>query len=210
MLRRYLLFGKIGREDDEKYRILSVFNMQIDNKEIELKLPLTNTQDIIDKLISLEAIFISEVTQHDYLYDSPFIDFKKKDEALRLRHEICEENEKVFLTYKGPATFSSEGHKIREEHEVEVSDFAKMQKILKGLRFENTAIVKKIRRTYRVNDIIIAVDSLPFGDFIELEGDAKKSEIVRQKLGLGTVEPIKKGYIFLQMEWEGKNNPINK
>ena len=180
------------------------------NQEVELKLPLSNKENIIKKLLAFGGLFISEVTQKDYLYDAPLIDFKKKDEALRVRKEIFGNEEKIFLTYKGAATFSPKGHKIREEHEVEVSDFTKMQKILKGLRFENTAIVKKIRRTYHLNDIIIAVDSLSFGDFIELEGDAKKSEIVRQKLGLGTVEPIKKGYIFLQMEWEGKNNPINK
>lgn len=81
-----------------------------------------------------------------------------------------------------------------------------MQHILEGLRFEKKAVVEKIRRTYHLNDLVIAVDSLPFGDFIELEGDAEKSESLRRHLGLGEVESIKIGYIRLHEEWEKEKN----
>lgn len=68
--------------------------MQQDNKEVELKLPVKNKKDIIEKLNKLGAVFISEVRQQDYLYDSPYIDFQKKDEACRLRKEILKKVKK--------------------------------------------------------------------------------------------------------------------
>ena len=175
-------------------------------QEVELKLPLVDKKTTLQKLHDLKAVFISEVKQRDYLYNSSFYSFVERDEALRLRHELSGSNEKVYVTYKGPATFSPTGHKIRDEYEVTVSDFIIMKQILEALQFEKAAIVEKVRATYQLDGIMVAIDTLPFGEFIELEGDAQKSERVRHQLGLSTVEPIKKGYIVLQKEWERKNN----
>ncbi|HUD44604.1 MAG TPA: class IV adenylate cyclase [Patescibacteria group bacterium] len=172
-------------------------------QEVELKLPISNKEEIIKKLENLGAVYISKFKQSDYLFNSDgFFDFAIKDEALRLRLEKSEDEEKVHLTYKGPPSFSAEGHKIRDEYEVVVSDFETTKNILLAIRFKDTALVEKVRTTYHLNDIIVAIDELKFGLFIELEGDAKKSEELRKQLGLGSVTPIKKGYIFLQRDWE--------
>lgn len=172
--------------------------------EIELKLPITDKKEIIKKLTQLGAKFISETKQIDYLFNSSYFNFAKKDEAFRLRHEIFPGGEKAYITYKGKARFSKAGHKKRDEYEVEVSDFHKMMQIIESLRFTLALKVEKIRSTYHLNDIIIAVDTLPFGDFLELEGDPAKSQTLRQDLGLANVSAMKKAYYHLQEEWEKK------
>jgi len=170
------------------------------DKEVELKIPLSNKKEIEKTLQMLGAIFISEVKQIDYLFNPPDSHFSQTSEAFRLRHEVSEDLEKAFLTYKGSATFSKIGHKIREEYEVEVSNFSTMKNILEHLHFNVELLVEKVRRTYHLGDIVVAVDSLPFGDFIELEGEANKSQVLRKKLGLGNIEAIKKTYYDLQKE----------
>ncbi len=172
------------------------------NQEVELKLRIESRKEIIEKIEKLGATFISEATQTDYAYNSPVIDFGKTGEAFRLRHEVFGNGKKAYLTYKGSAAFSDEGHKIREEYEVEVSDFLKIKKILEALKFFLVLKVEKVRKTYHLDNVVIAVDALPFGDFVELEGDPVRSQMLRQKLGLADVMPIKKAYYDLQKEWE--------
>lgn len=175
---------------------------KVDSQEVELKLPIINKEDIIEKLIKLGAVFISDTEQTDYLFNPPDSHFAKTGEAFRLRHEKFEKIEKAYITYKGSAKFSSQGHKIRVEYEIEVSDFKKAKQILEALHFQVVKQIKKNRKTYHREDIIVAVDTLAFGTFIELEGDSVKSQKLREALGLGNVEPIKKAYYDLQEEWE--------
>ncbi len=175
-------------------------------EEIELKVTINkkDKQRIRKLLLKLGATFEGKSRQKDYLFNSTYFDFAKTDEALRIRDEQTATSRHVFLTYKGSPKFNSDGHKIREEYETEVANFEIMQKILLAIRFKKRIYIEKIRMSYILGNLKIAIDKLRFGTFLEIEGNEKEIEVLRIKLGLQDATPIRKGYAHLQEEWENR------
>jgi adenylate cyclase class 2 len=112
--------------------------------------------------------------ENDTYFNHPHRDFRKSDEALRLR--LCQNCS--ILTYKGPRL--SGRAKTRVEYEVPVGDMETMRKVLTSLGFIESGRVFKEREKYRLRDIEIAIDSVEgLGDFVELEKrgiDREKAE----------------------------------
>ncbi len=93
-----------------------------------------------------------------------------------------------------------------------------MIKILDELGFYELCRVKKLRKTYLLEDLIITLDDVTdLGEFIEVEGKAsndqefkeKKDEIFKllKKLRLSTVEISQRSY--LEMLLDGKKGLSN-
>ncbi|MHA1252783.1 MAG: class IV adenylate cyclase [Candidatus Helarchaeota archaeon] len=66
--------------------------------EVEIKVPISDKNKIIQKLKNIGFIFKKSVIQKDIYFQHPSRNFVKTDEALRIR----ETPEEVFLNYKGP------------------------------------------------------------------------------------------------------------
>lgn len=170
------------------------------DKEIEVKFQISNKKDIVQKLVHLGANFESKKKQIDILYNSKYFDFGKLDQALRLRVEKSDRKSAV-LAFKGTPKITRNGHKVRDEYETKVNPkTARM--ILTSIGFEEVAVIEKTRLYYKLGNLEVAIDELKFGTFIEIEGAPKDIESLRQKLGLKNTKPVKRGYIFLQIEWE--------
>jgi adenylate cyclase class 2 len=145
--------------------------------EVEVKARVEDPKDVERAIIALGAAPIGIENQADTYYNTPFHDFAKTDEALRIRVQ----DNKYLLTYKGPKMdrFS----KTREEFEVEINDANNMGNILSSLGFFPVATIVKKRKKYRMGDFFIAIDNVRnLGDFIEVEINLKESRNYEEKV----------------------------
>lgn len=158
--------------------------------EIELKFKIENYKDIVEKLQKFFNLNSSayEVT---IMYDEEKKLFNK-DARLRLRRifDLKTGEEKTEISYKKPKT--RKGIKIEEEYEVIVSNFKEIEIILNKIGFSKISSYERIRDTFKKNNIKITVDSFPFGDFLEIEGEFEKIKEIAEKLKLDMSKNITK------------------
>ncbi len=119
---------------------------------------------------------------------------------LRLRQDsVCR------LTVKAPPEFSSDEitdhpagqFKIFREYEVTVSDFQTMSDMLKQLGFYPRQIYEKHRETFRLCHTELCLDTLPYGHFLEIEGEGENIRHVARLLGLDWEKRITANYLRL-------------
>ncbi len=128
----------------------------------------------------------------------------------------------ALLTFKGPVGAPRRGakrasekigkkegapaYKIREEHEIRVSDQEEASRIIEGLGFRPCFRYEKFRTTYRlpgIRNLKLEVDETPIGLFLELEGPGREIDRAAARLGFGRAEYITKSYGALFMEERG-------
>lgn len=124
----------------------------------------------------------------------------------------------ALLTYKGPGPSgrglkgASAGqeeaspYKIREEHEVRLSDHAEAERIIEALGFRPSFRYEKFRTSYRLprmKNLKVEVDETPIGLFLELEGPRGQIDRAARLLGFGRADYINKSYGELFMEERG-------
>jgi adenylate cyclase, class 2 len=128
----------------------------------------------------------------------------------------------ALLTFKGPAgapqrgakraaekigkTKTAPAYKIREEHEIRVSDQEEVSRIIEGLGLRPCFRYEKFRTTYRlpgIRNLKLEVDETPIGPFLELEGPRREIDRAAARLGFGPAEYITKSYGALFMEERG-------
>lgn len=168
---------------------------------IEVEVKASAPADIASRIIAIGGIPKVVENHLDLYFNSPIRDFKRSDEALRIR--IKEGGAR--LTYKGPKLDSTT--KSRQEMTVRIDDVQQMQEILQALGFVLSAQVKKRRSKYIYQDLTIAVDEVEgLGCYVEVEGQgAGDYEHVRQKVvyvmsQLGLAQFIRSSYLELLEE----------
>ncbi len=167
------------------------------NTEIEAKLKVDSLSEIERKLSELGAEFLAEQLQTDYHFDDANTTLTKTDRCLRLRKQMVGKNESLFLTYKGAKEKSN--FKRRQEIEFEIKDADSVRKLLSALGYEQSLVVEKKRRLWKLGDCEVALDRLPLlGDFVEIEGpDEGKIAAVQKSLGLTDLPHITESYASL-------------
>lgn len=139
--------------------------------EAELKASLADlsTEAARDRALALGFVPEDEVRERDIYWNGIDRDFRRTDEALRLRSvQRPGGDEESLLTYKGPKL--DQVSNARTEHETAVSDGETAKKLLEALGFRPAAVVEKVRRTYRLEDVKLCLDAVAeLGDFLELE-----------------------------------------
>lgn len=137
--------------------------------EVEIKAKIENPKYEIEKLDKLGAKYSHTERQHDIYFNAPDKDYKKTDEALRIRKIPKNDTEfEKILTYKGPKL--NDISKTRKEIEVKISSITKMSEILENLGFKKSATVDKIRRIFTYENYTITIDKLEkLGTYMEIE-----------------------------------------
>lgn len=157
--------------------------------EIEKKYRLTTEQRnfLEQRLPELGAEFKSEVFEENTLYRGKGLEVKRA--LLRLRRVGAS----ATLAYKEslPGTSSI---KRRREDETLVHDPESMNAILAALGFVPGLIYEKRRRTWRLGAAEIVLDELPFGLFMEIEGDESEIEAIEAKLEIKGLKHEKATY----------------
>lgn len=99
--------------------------------------------------------------------------------VLRLRQD-----DKVRVTYKGD-THTENGVLVRTEIEFTADNLEVTRKLFEALGYQVVVIYEKYRRVYRLGDVEVVLDEMPFGDFMEIEAsNSVLIEGVAQMLGL--------------------------
>lgn len=149
-------------------------------KEIELKILEINEKEMIKRILALGAKKIMKKT----LFEEHLFDFK--DKSIKKAHNLCrlrKEGNKTFLNFKFKGRQHKTFFKVAEENQVEVSDFALMEIILKRLGLNPVTHRKKTRISYRLGEVRFEIDKYPeIPAYLELEGPEKAIREVLNKL----------------------------
>ena len=167
--------------------------------EIEIKIKIKGgsieLENTRKKIIAIGFRLIhKKYFERNIVFDTPGGKLKNKKFLLRLRKK---ENKNV-VTFKRPthkfASLSPTDYKIREETEVEVSDFENMKRIFTGLGYDVVFIYEKYREEFRKGDVKVMVDETPIGNFIEIEGPGEAIDRTARELGCGKTDYLIDNY----------------
>lgn len=149
-------------------------------RELEAKFAVDSLDHVRSALKKLGAFEKDCRFERNAVFDTPGRDLKARGELLRLR-----QTDKAVLTWKRPAPGPSvAGVKAMEELETRVDDFETVRGMLRGLGYEEALWYEKCRETWRVGDALVCLDVLPFGEFVEIEGDPRTIAKAASCLGL--------------------------
>lgn len=138
--------------------------------EIEIKAALSNIDpaQLAETAARLGFIPSSVCCEEDVYFNAPNRDFRKTDEALRLRIHTQNDQAKALITYKGPKQ-DNRSH-TRTELETGVQDAAILHAILDRLDFRPVLTVHKKRRSLCRASVTLCLDEVKgLGAFLELE-----------------------------------------
>lgn len=138
------------------------------NLEIEIKFLVRDLYAIRQKLIELGAKLKKDrVYERNIRFDNAWDGLMLQRKLLRLRQDT-----RARLTYKGELEQPVESEaRIRKELEMEVEDFETAAAILELVGFERKQVYEKYRETFELGRVEVVLDEMPFGDFVELEGE---------------------------------------
>lgn len=168
--------------------------------EKKYKLKIQDYEQIVSVLSKPEtgAEFLSEDFEINEIYSGGVLESKKA--VLRIRKI----GEKTILTYKQRLETNS-AIKRQIEHETEVAGAEAIENIIESLGFEKKLVYEKRRQTWRLDDVEVALDELPFGRFMEIEGSAPDIERVEQLISREKIEAEHATYPELTAKLGSKN-----
>jgi adenylate cyclase class 2 len=148
--------------------------------ELEVKFYLENMDGLQRIFAGSSACLIQPRTHERNLrFDTPSEHLTKNSQVLRLRQDRSDR-----LTYKGPSLVK-DGVSAREEIEVTVGSFDHAKRLLEALGYQVSMIYEKYRTVYELNNTLVTLDEMPFGNFAEIEGkDGDSIQDVCHQLGL--------------------------
>ncbi len=168
--------------------------------ETEVKLQTTDLAAVRERLEALGARLKERVE------DETDLQFGVKDDPEALAEKVLRlriMGDGGMLTWKGPPEFER-GVKNRQELQTIVQDAAMMRQILDRLGYHVRLEYSKRREYWDLRGLTISLDELPFGSYVEVEGDGSLIEQAVCDLGLTSAERIKDGYPQLAARWLGQ------
>jgi len=169
--------------------------IKVDEREIP------RIKKLIEEL-GFEKIY--EEFHHDFYFEHPCRDFKKRDEALRVR---ILNDDRCIVSYKGPRVKEAD-FKVREE----INTYAdvNVKDLFIKLGFTQIAELKKFREVYRKEDVSLSIDDVEgLGHYIEIETLSKDSDFrdphekinnLIEKLGLKRKNIVKDTYLEMVLK----------
>lgn len=151
-------------------------------KEIEAKFLLRHLAQIRKQILAAGGLQISpRVLERNLRFDKPDGTLSASHQVLRLRQDV-----RTVLTYK-----HSHSIEEREEIEIEVEDFNATQALLEKLGYIVIFMYEKYREVFSLDPVLIMLDDLPFGAFVEIEGPF--------------IEDIQQATKALDLDWEQRS-----
>ena len=172
-------------------------------KEIEVKIELTP-----EEFKTLAQGFNSFRLERTFGYFKE--DFSNIKEGVFPRIKYIEDqsgNKEIILTVKRKTQDNIHFFE-REEMEVKIQngeDVETLREALKALGFKKEIIFEKKRKNILKDDIVISFDELPFGFFVEFEGNPEVIEKYINKFDLSSKPKITKAYLALWEDYKKKH-----
>ncbi|HKO60107.1 MAG TPA: class IV adenylate cyclase [Pyrinomonadaceae bacterium] len=171
--------------------------------EIEKKYRLTQAQreEILVRLPKIGARLERLDFEVNTLYAGDSIDTDRA--VLRLRRV----GSRALLTFKERLPGSSP-IKHQLEDETTVGDADAMDAILDSLGFNPTLIYEKRRQIWKLQDTEIVIDELPFGLFMEIEGEEDAINDIEKALAIKRLKAETATYPSLTRDHGVENNGV--
>lgn len=158
-------------------------------QEIEAKFYVMRPDELRRRLKALEAKLTEpRILEVNIRFDTPQQEFQQSGRVLRLRQDS-----RVRLTYKDSDKIQS-GAMSRREIEFTVSDFDSAKEFLEALGYQVALTYEKYRTTYQMPGVEIMLDEMPYGNFVEIEGDEAQLRPTADKLRLKWEAAIQDSY----------------
>ncbi len=169
--------------------------------ETEAKFFVRDLKKIELRLLELKAQLIQpRLHEINLRFDNANDELRSSLRVLRLRQD-----DKARLTFKGSSEEQPGGILRRREIEFIVEDFDSAKDFLEALGYRVVVFYEKFRAVYDLNDTHIMLDELPYGQFIEIEGE--NAETIRKTvdlLGINWDAMVRAGYHALFERVAGK------
>jgi len=149
-------------------------------QEIEAKFMVRDLQAVQRKLEALGGQLESpRVHEINLRFDTPAGELAAGRRVLRLRQDS-----RAVMTFKGPSQTGQEVS-VRQEIEFEVGDFATARRLLEALGYRVAVMYEKYRTTYHLRELVVVLDEMPYGSFVEIEGrSAREIHAAANQIGL--------------------------
>jgi adenylate cyclase class 2 len=153
------------------------------------------------KLNDLGASFAYETFEENYLHKGGILD--ERTAVLRLRKT----EQKTILTYKEKAGYEGD-FKHQIEFETVVSDVDATENIIEKLGYKLAIVYEKYRKAWHFGPVEVVLDELPFGYFMEIEGDMDDITDAEELLDIGDLENEARGYPRLTLKYGKEKNGV--
>ena len=158
--------------------------------EIEVKFHLPEIKPLRDSLLAIDAIHCGRVFETNIRFENVSNSLRKQGILLRLRKD-----DRIRLTFKSSLSRPDTQFKVHRELEVEVGNFDACHSILKGLGFHQEQTYEKWRETFVLNNTKFLIDTMPYGVFLEIEGQKSSIRNNADRLGLNWKKRILLNYL---------------
>lgn len=160
--------------------------------EIEIKFYIPDIDAIRARIRSLGAELKASGFETNIRFDDAAQHLKQAKMLLRLRQDT-----RCRLTVKSPPDDADTEFKIFRELEVDISDSQTMIAILGQLGYYPRQVYEKQRETYLFKHTELCLDSLPYGHFLEIEGEKDDIRKAAEAIGLNWENRITANYLSL-------------
>jgi adenylate cyclase class 2 len=167
--------------------------MSATGQELEVKFYLPDFSSL-EKRLAAKGAALAQPRVHEVnlRFDTSTGELMHSFRVLRLRQDT-----EARVTYKGPGE-EVDGVRKRQELEFSVSDFATAQAVFEALGYQVALMYEKYRATYILGEVLVVLDEMPYGNFIEIEGpDGLSIQKVAAELSLDWERRILESYVFL-------------
>ena len=145
--------------------------------------------------------FAYEAFEENYLHRGGILD--NLNAVLRLRKTP----ERTLLTYKEKLANDNDiKHQI--EFETDVSDVDAMENIIEKLGYHLSVVYEKHRKAWHLGKVEVVLDELPFGYYMEIEGEVKDILKTEKLLGATDLTPEARGYPRLTLKFGKEINGV--
>ena len=165
--------------------------MSANGQETEVKFYVRDLKRVELRRLDLKAQLIQpRVHEVNLRFDFPDGSLRRDFKVLRLRKDAD-----AKLTFKGPSEEREGGVMSRKEIEFTVGSFEDAKQFLELLGYVPVVFYEKFRTTFELKDAHIMLDELPYGTFVEIEGENIQTLAeITHLLGLNWGEMVKAGY----------------
>lgn len=164
--------------------------------EIEKKYKIDKKRlvELTAMLGDLDAEFRYEVFEENYLHRGGLLD--GRNAVLRLRKT----ESRTVLTYKEKMAVEDD-FKRQIEFETEVSDADATESIIEKLGYKLSVVYEKHRKAWHLGSVEVVLDELPFGYYMEIEGEMEGILEAEKLLKIEDLKPESLGYPRLTLKY---------
>ena len=149
--------------------------------ESERKYAVQDLKDMHRRLAGTrQATLLGEYFESNQIYDWPERTLWQEQKLLRLRTGM----HSVICLKSSPHIASAQGVKLWQETQTEVGSATEMANLLEQLGLRAVLEYEKIRSKWQWGPCVICLDRVPFGRYVEIEGDAATIEQCAQHFAL--------------------------